>query len=475
MDQYPLEIPGVQKSSLRFLSLRLNKVSEHHSHVLKSLLEGDSGCKLEALDLSQNLLRLAMPSICLALSSNTHLKELSLTKNNLSSDSLVNIAKCLPKNRSLTSLDLSNNPLTYYGMDGLNELKIELPSNKFLQCLFMSDTKLTTEGAIILAEGLPDLRHLQRLDISLNPGIDTAGILALSASMKSNRSLLCLEVTIDSSDELANLFEQEIVKACIENMERPNHPPNYDSDSDSKSNDSLTSGNNRIKTNTTTIREKNCTNPRKLIPTPSFVSIHHSSSCSTHSSSSLGPMIKKKESHSSFDSIVKARNSLEVHGTNSDIKHRHSHDGIAIPSIQVRGSEITCARRSSFEGTASPVLLASSSPRSQHMIVFHDDIGYTSQTPEYHENLFELRKKADKDEGQTLRQISAEPNVSIKPISNDSQAGIGQAVTTSRLKIEGRRHEPNELDLQSAPAKPGFSDDNSNRSKSPNIQHTDQV
>jgi hypothetical protein len=55
---------------------------------------------------------------------------------------------------------------------------------------------MSSEDAIALAEVLPETKHLSRLDVSQNPDLDLAGLMALSISIKLNYSITCLEVTI---------------------------------------------------------------------------------------------------------------------------------------------------------------------------------------------------------------------------------------------------------------------------------------
>ncbi|RUS24352.1 hypothetical protein BC938DRAFT_473720 [Jimgerdemannia flammicorona] len=51
-------------------------------------------------------------------------------------------------------------------------------------------------GAIALAECLPENKALVRLDLSSNPGIDIAGVMALSVSIKMNHTLIYLDVNV---------------------------------------------------------------------------------------------------------------------------------------------------------------------------------------------------------------------------------------------------------------------------------------
>jgi hypothetical protein len=91
--------------------------------------------------------------------------------------------------------------------------------NNSLKRLFLMDTGLTTEGAIDLAEFIPENRSLLHLDVTRNPAIDTAGILALSSGLKSNRFIRCLDVSIPPN--VPNLAElsQSILQSCIRNTE----------------------------------------------------------------------------------------------------------------------------------------------------------------------------------------------------------------------------------------------------------------
>jgi protein phosphatase 1 regulatory subunit 37 len=78
---------------------------------------------------------------------------------------------------------------------------------------------LTTDGAISLAEFLPETKSLLHLDLTSNPQIETAGILALSVGLKSNTLIRCLDLSIPpNSPDLAEL-SQSILQSCIRNTE----------------------------------------------------------------------------------------------------------------------------------------------------------------------------------------------------------------------------------------------------------------
>lgn len=91
--------------------------------------------------------------------------------------------------------------------------------NNSLKRLFLVDTGLTTEGAIDLAEFIPENRSLLHLDVTNNPSIGTAGILALASGLKSNRYIRCLDVSIPPNDPNLADLSQSILQSCIRNTE----------------------------------------------------------------------------------------------------------------------------------------------------------------------------------------------------------------------------------------------------------------
>ncbi|RIB15193.1 hypothetical protein C2G38_2247785, partial [Gigaspora rosea] len=62
----------------------------------------------------------------------------------------------------------------------VTSLRNALSLNTTLKKLFLSNTQLSTEGAIALAEYLPETKSLVHLDLTSNLGIDIAGVMALA-------------------------------------------------------------------------------------------------------------------------------------------------------------------------------------------------------------------------------------------------------------------------------------------------------
>ncbi|KAJ1738482.1 hypothetical protein LPJ68_005519 [Coemansia sp. RSA 1086] len=255
---------GVRLSPLQHLSLRLNSLAASAGPILREMLFGDPPQKdeqsqphqhrpisislhglsdaqlandphaqppgtagdsprisqLRSLDLSQNDLGRAALDLAEGLLWNTNLRSLTLRQNKLQPASFAPFIECLGVNRGLVYLDISRNPVCGPETAVLEILSQVIGQNQTLRGLFMSATAMTSEGAIALAECLPDLHNLERLDVSENPGIDVAGLMALSASIKLNKSLICVEITVNTGDDVCAALEQSIAQVCIANMQR---------------------------------------------------------------------------------------------------------------------------------------------------------------------------------------------------------------------------------------------------------------
>ncbi|PIA15658.1 RNI-like protein, partial [Coemansia reversa NRRL 1564] len=252
---------GVRLSPLQHFALRLNSLGAAAGPILREMLYGDppqqsrerptphprrpisvslhglsdaqivgggSGgpgdtprvSQLRSLDLSQNDLGRAALDLAEGLLWNINLRSLTLRENRLQPASFAPFIECLGINRGLAHLDISRNPVCGPNPVVLEVLSKVVSQNQTLRGLFMSATGMTSEGAIILAECLPEQQRLERLDVSENAGIDMAGLMALSASIKLNRSLICVEITVNTGDDVCAALEQGIAQVCIANMQR---------------------------------------------------------------------------------------------------------------------------------------------------------------------------------------------------------------------------------------------------------------
>ncbi|KAG8824252.1 hypothetical protein FRC17_009140 [Serendipita sp. 399] len=174
---------------------------------------------LKTLDLRGNDLRNGVSSISQVLKRNRTLKILNLSENKIGIDGLVSIADALKYNNSLETLDLSRNPCCGPGVEGITSLRTAFTLNTALKRLFLSSTSLTSEGAIMLAEFLPESSSLLHLDLTQN-SLDIAGVMALSNGLKANETMRCLDLNIPPGDEEMARLCREILNWCVRNTER---------------------------------------------------------------------------------------------------------------------------------------------------------------------------------------------------------------------------------------------------------------
>ncbi|QRV93312.1 protein phosphatase 1 regulatory subunit 37 [Ceratobasidium sp. AG-Ba] len=176
------------------------------------------GC-LVVLDLRGNDLRGGVSYIAQVLKRNRTLRSLNLSENKVEVQGLMVLAEALKYNSTLTSLDLSNNPCSSPSLEGIHVLRNALTLNTTLRHLSLAATSLTSQGAIALAEFLPDFPALQHLDLTAN-SLDVAGVMALSVGIKVNYTMRCLDLSIMPGEEDMARLCREILKICVRNTER---------------------------------------------------------------------------------------------------------------------------------------------------------------------------------------------------------------------------------------------------------------
>ncbi|KAF8879272.1 hypothetical protein BD779DRAFT_1552376 [Infundibulicybe gibba] len=173
---------------------------------------------LRTLDLKGNDLRSGISYLAQVLKRNRTLKVLNLGENKLDVQCLVSIAEALKYNSSLETLDLSKNPCSGPGLEGIQSLRTAFTLNTALKRLFLSSTSMNSAGAIALAEFLPESTSLLHLDLTLN-NLDIAGVMALSSGLKANHTMRCLDLNIPPGDEKFARMCRDILNSCVRNTE----------------------------------------------------------------------------------------------------------------------------------------------------------------------------------------------------------------------------------------------------------------
>ena len=168
---------------------------------------------LLTLDLRGNALHDTDAAIlATALRRNRTLRVCSLADNHITPHGLACIADALRYNTTLETLDLSGNPCGGPALDGVLRLRVALAVHPRLKRVVFADTQLAAEGALVLAECLPDAEHLVHLDLTRNP-LGLVGMLGLAAGTRRNASLRCLDVSLQDDPDFVEAA-REVYTHC---------------------------------------------------------------------------------------------------------------------------------------------------------------------------------------------------------------------------------------------------------------------
>ncbi|KAM0789324.1 hypothetical protein ACM66B_000160 [Microbotryomycetes sp. NB124-2] len=197
----------------------LHSHSEARSRLRKQIDELPRTGSLLTLDVKGNDIRNGVFYIAQVLKRNRTLKVLNLSENKIDASGLMALGEALKFNTTLETLDMSFNPCCGPSLDGVNALRTAIMIHPDLKRIFLNSTDMTSEGAISLAEFLPEAKSLIHLDLTGNFEIDIAGVLALSVSVKMNHTIRCLDLNIPPNDADFARLSQDILQCCIRNTE----------------------------------------------------------------------------------------------------------------------------------------------------------------------------------------------------------------------------------------------------------------
>ncbi|KAI9250595.1 hypothetical protein BY458DRAFT_493828, partial [Sporodiniella umbellata] len=85
--------------------------------------------------------------------------------------------------------------------------------------LGLTDTGFSTEAVIALAESLAENKSLSRLDLSKNPLIDIAGMMAIAVSIRLNHSITFIDINISTNDEEMLQIHHDMLAICTRNSQ----------------------------------------------------------------------------------------------------------------------------------------------------------------------------------------------------------------------------------------------------------------
>ncbi|GJN91076.1 hypothetical protein Rhopal_004091-T1 [Rhodotorula paludigena] len=173
---------------------------------------------LLTLDVKGNDIRNGVTYIAQVLKRNRTLKVLNLSENKIDAQGLVAVAEALKFNTTLETLDMGHNPCCGPAIEGILSLRSAMMVSPSLKRVFFNSTDLSSEGAIALAEFLPEARSILHLDLTHNH-VDISGVLALAVSIRLNSSIRCLDINIPFDDPDFSRLSRDILEVCVRNTE----------------------------------------------------------------------------------------------------------------------------------------------------------------------------------------------------------------------------------------------------------------
>ena len=180
------------------------------------IIRGRENKIIEAIAINKTLLKLdasltkmqdeSYISDCLKI--NKSLKELNMSKNEITSNGVKEIATAIRVNTILEKLNLSCNEISD---DGVNFISDGLKNNNSLKEVNISRNKITSEGAQYIADAIQINTTLVKLDLSCN-ALSDDGATAISDSLQFNISLQELnisknEITSEGVKKMAQVIQ----------------------------------------------------------------------------------------------------------------------------------------------------------------------------------------------------------------------------------------------------------------------------
>lgn len=173
---------------------------------------------LLTLDLKSNGLNdNDMSGVATSLRRNRTLRVLSLADNAITHHGLALLAEALRYNTNLETLDVSANACCGPDLTGVLRLRVALAIHPHLKRVNLSGTHLAAEGALALAECLPDAENIVHLDLTKNP-LGLVGMLGLAAGVRRNTSVRCIDVSLEDTPEFIQAA-REVYLRCATNAQ----------------------------------------------------------------------------------------------------------------------------------------------------------------------------------------------------------------------------------------------------------------
>ena len=185
--------------SLKELNMSKNEITSNGAKEIATAIRVNT--TLEKLDLSHNEISNDGVSFISDGLKNNSLKEVNISRNKITGEGAQYIADAIRMNTILVKLDLSCNEISN---DGASFISDSLKNNNSLKEVNISRNKITSEGAQYIADAIRINTTLVKLDLSCNTLSDD-GAIAISESLQSNKGITKITEAIQTSLTLQNI------------------------------------------------------------------------------------------------------------------------------------------------------------------------------------------------------------------------------------------------------------------------------
>ena len=163
---------------------------------------------LKEIDVSKNnISNIGLTEMASAIKSNKALQSLNVSFNSISDVGAIAISECVKDNNVLQALNLSHNGISDDGAVAISEC---LKGNNTLQEFNMSHNKMSDKGIINIGKALKINATLQIIDISYN-SISNVGVIKFSDHLKKRKQLKELRISLNNN---ACLIFDDMVQSC---------------------------------------------------------------------------------------------------------------------------------------------------------------------------------------------------------------------------------------------------------------------
>lgn len=199
-----------QNKTVVYLDLSQNHLGEAGSEQIGELLLANkkiTTLKLMGVNLKDNLGIDCVHNIAEALTVNTTLEELDVSKSSIPYDGGIAIARMLAFNKGMKALDIANNNIEDVGIFYLVN---DLMQNKHLASLNISGNGVSDEGAAAIAQWLADECSVARIKMENNTKIGPTGVKLITDAILANNSIIEFTGVVDLENKIAEKISQNL-------------------------------------------------------------------------------------------------------------------------------------------------------------------------------------------------------------------------------------------------------------------------